>query len=552
MAKTASRLTGHFGGCFSSCTWFRGGTTMTTTGEPPSASAELDADTQKLHELGYAQELRRRMSGFSNFAVSFTIISILSGCLTAYGIAMTNGGPVDMTWGWLLVGMMTLVVGLGMAEVCSAYPTAGGLYYWSAKLAKRNGAAWSWFTGWFNLLGQVAVTAGIDYGFSLFFNAFLNLTTGWAATPGHTLLIYAGILILHAGLNIFGVRVVAFLSDVSVWWHILCVVLIVTVLLAVPAHHASTSFVFTRLVNETGYHNRFYVFMIGLLLAQYTFTGYDASAHMTEETHNAAVAGPKGIVRSIWVSLIAGFVLLVGITYAITNNYSSALVSKTGVPPVQIWIGAIGRHGGEWLLVVAMVAQAYCGMASVTANSRMIYAFSRDGAIPGSHFWHHINPRTRTPSRAVYFAVVFAFILAIPSIWSSVAYGAVIWVSVIGLYIAYGIPPLLRRLAGDSFKPGPWHLGRWSTLVGWVGVAWVGIITVLFVLPTASPITWHDFNYTPVAVGVVLLYAGIFWLVSARKWFKGPRPQGDETRLEEIERELQVIESLEVELEHTT
>ncbi len=140
----------------------------------------------------------------------------------------------------------------------------------------------------------MAVTAGIDYGFSLFFNAFLNLTTGWAATPGHTLIIYAGILIVHAALNISGVRVVAFLSDVSVWWHILGVVLIVAVLLAVPAHHASASFVFTKLVNETGFHNSFYVFMIGLLLAQYTFTGYDASAHMTEETHNAAVSGPRG------------------------------------------------------------------------------------------------------------------------------------------------------------------------------------------------------------------------------------------------------------------
>ncbi|HLX78896.1 MAG TPA: amino acid permease, partial [Acidimicrobiales bacterium] len=271
---------------------------MTVSEESISrTTAVIDADVAKLHQLGYAQELRRRMGGFSNFAVSFTIISILSGCLTAYGIAMTNGGPVDMTWGWIFVGVMTMIVGLGMAEVCSAYPTAGGLYYWSAKLAKNNGPAWSWFTGWFNLLGQVAVTAGIDYGFALFFNAFLSLTTGWAATPGHTLLIYAGILALHAALNIFGVRVVAFLSDVSVWWHILGVVLIVTVLLAVPAHHATTSFVFTKLVNETGFHNSFYVFMIGLLLAQYTFTGYDASAHMTEETHNAAVAGPKGIVR---------------------------------------------------------------------------------------------------------------------------------------------------------------------------------------------------------------------------------------------------------------
>jgi amino acid transporter len=192
-----------------------------------------------------------------------------------------------------------------------------------------------------------------------------------------------------------------------------------------------------------------------------------------------------------------------------------------------------------------MVAQAYCGMASVTANSRMIYAFSRDGAIPGSKFWHHINPRTRTPSRSIYFAVVFAFILAIPSMWSTVAYGAVISIAVIGLYIAYVIPTLLRRLAGDSFTPGPWNLGKWSAAVGWIGVVWVGIITVLFVLPTASPITWHNFNYTIVAVGVVLAYAGIFWLVSARKWFTGPRAQGDEAALEAIEANLETAEQLE-------
>ncbi len=175
--------------------------------------------------------------------------------------------------------------------------------------------------------------------------------------------------------------------------------------------------------------------MIGLLLAQYTFTGYDASAHMTEETHNAAIAGPKGIVRSIWVSLIAGFVLLVGITYAITDNYQSALASSTGVPPVQIWIDAIGRHGGEWLLVVAMVAQAYCGMASITANSRMIYAFSQGRRHSRVEVLAPRQPADTDPvDRAVYFAVVFAFILAIPSMWSSVAYGAVISIAVIGLY----------------------------------------------------------------------------------------------------------------------
>src|SRR6266852_1829810 len=162
-----------------------------------AAAPAAGTDEQRLHELGYAQELRRRMSGFSNFAVSFTIISILSGCLTLYGYGMNTGGPAIIVWGWPIVGIMTLMVGLAMAEVCSNYPTAGGLYYWSAKLARKNGASWSWFTGWFNFLFQVAVTAGIDFGAAFFLTAFLNLQWGYPATPGYTILVYAGILLLH-------------------------------------------------------------------------------------------------------------------------------------------------------------------------------------------------------------------------------------------------------------------------------------------------------------------------------------------------------------------
>src|ERR1051326_4097631 len=201
--------------------------------------------------MGYAQELRRRMSGFSNFAVSFTIISILSGCLTLYGYGMNTGGPAVIVWGWPFIGVMVLFVGLSMAEVCSSYPTAGGLYYWAAKLAPRNGPAWSWFTGWFNFLGQVAVTAGIDFGAAFFTTAFLNLQWGFAATPGHTILVYAGILLLHGILNQFGVRLVALLNDISVWWHLIGVLIIVGVLAIAPSHHQSASFVFTHIVNNT-------------------------------------------------------------------------------------------------------------------------------------------------------------------------------------------------------------------------------------------------------------------------------------------------------------
>src|ERR1700682_297707 len=177
-----------------------------------------DSDTEALHRMGYAQELRRRMSTFSNFAVSFTIISILSGCLTVFYFGMTNGGPAVITLGWPFVGIMVTIVGLAMAEVCSSYPTAGGLYYWAAKLGGNNSAAWSWFTGWFNLLGQVAVTAGIDFGLAFFATALLHQVFNYPTSPPWIILIYAIALFLHGLLNTFGVRVVALLNDISVWW----------------------------------------------------------------------------------------------------------------------------------------------------------------------------------------------------------------------------------------------------------------------------------------------------------------------------------------------
>ncbi|MEV0643935.1 amino acid permease [Phytomonospora sp. NPDC050363] len=500
-------------------------------------SAGPGDDRRRLHELGYAQELSRNMSGFSNFAVSFTIISILSGCLTLYAFGMDTGGPAIIVWGWPLVGLMTLLVGLAMAEVCSSYPTAGGLYYWAAKMAPSRAAAWSWFTGWFNFLGQVAVTAGIDFGAAFFLNALLDLQFGFAATPEHTIILFGAILVLHGLLNTFGVRLVALFNDISVWWHIAGVLLIVGALVVLPDRHQPAEFVFTGFVNNTGWSSTIYVGMLGLLLAQYTFTGYDASAHMTEETVDAARSGPKGMVMSIVVSLVAGWVLLIGLTFAI-QDYDGALASETGVPPAQIFIDAVGMSLGKFLLVVVVGAQFFCGMASVTANSRMIYAFSRDGALPASRFWHRINKRTRTPTNAIWLAAGGAFLLGLPYLWNSTAYAAVTSVAVIGLYIAYVLPTILRLRQGDRFHRGPWHLGRWSRPIGIIAVIWVGFIAVLFTLPQKSPVTVETFNYTPIAVLVVLGFAGIWWLVSARKWFTGPKVQGTPEELSAIERDL--------------
>ncbi|MGA2836408.1 MAG: amino acid permease [Acidimicrobiales bacterium] len=507
----------------------------------------MDADTRRLHELGYAQELKRGMGGFSNFAISFSIISILTGGITTYYLGMDAGGPLVITTGWFIVGAFVLCVGLGMAEICSAYPTAGGLYYWSAQLAPKNKAAWSWACGWFNLVGQVAVTASIDYGLATYVAFLLSLySNSFHSTVKWILVFYAVILAAHGLLNTFRVKLVGMLADVSAWWHLIGTVVIVVALVAIPSHHQSVSFLFhsENLTGWTGPFAGVYAFAIGLLLAQYTLTGYDASAHMTEETHVAAKEGPKGIVRAIYISIIAGFILNLAMTLAIQGGPKdyAALAGNGATAGGQLFVDAITGQGGKLLVIISMVAMFFCGMASVTANSRMIYAFSRDGAVPGHKLWHRLHPDTRTPVNAVWMAVVVAFLLGVPSLYQvgnySVAFFAIVAIGTIGLYVAYGIPIFLRLRAGDSFEPGPWNLGRWSKPIGYIAVIWVVVIAILFVSPSFYPwTTAANFNWAGPVFVAVMAAVLIWYAVSAHKWFTGPKIQGSEDALEEIEEE---------------
>jgi amino acid transporter len=504
-----------------------------------------NSDTERLHELGYAQELKRGMGSFSNFAVSFSIISILTGGITTYYLGMDAGGPFVITTGWFIVGALTLCVGLGMAEICSAYPTAGGLYYWSARLATKNKAAWSWACGWFNLVGQVAVTASIDYGLATYVGFLLSLySSSFHSNVRWTLFFYALVLIAHGILNTFRVRLVSMLADVSAWWHFAGTLVIVAALFFIPSHHQSASFLFSHdnLTGWTGPFAGFYTFSIGLLLAQYTLTGYDASAHMTEETHDAARSGPKSLVRAIYISIIAGFILNLAMTLAIQGGAKqyAALALNGPTAGGQLFVDALTGAGGKLLVILAMIAMFFCGLASVTANSRMIYAFSRDGAVPGHRLWHRLHPETRTPVNAVWLAVTVAFILGLPSLYqvggASVAFFAIVSIGTVGLYVAYVIPIFLRLRAKATFVPGPWSLGKWSTPIGTIAIVWVIIITILFFAPAFYPWTTAvDINWAGPVFAAVMATVFIWYGVSARKWFTGPKMQGDAAQLREIE-----------------
>ena len=493
----------------------------------------LDADAQRLAELGYKQQFDRRWSGFSNFAISFSIISILSGCFTTFSQAWNNGGPIAISIGWPIIAGFILIIGLCMSELVSAFPTAGGIYYWSFRLGRP---VHGWLTGWLNLVGLIAVIAGVDYGFATFFVTTANLFNGWW-DPTHLGLVFMVFLVtvvIHIVMNVFGARIIHLLQNINVYWHVVGVAAIVLILVIAPDHHQSASFVFTHRNNNSGFSGDlfwFYVLPLGFLLTQYTITGFDASAHVSEETGGAAKAAAQGLWRSIFYSGVGGWILLLSFLFAATNV--DEINKAAGFSPV-IFQTALSDSLAKVVLIISCVGQFFCGMSCVTAASRMLFAFSRDRAVPGHRLWSAVD-RNHNPSNAAVAAGAAAIVLTLPALYAPkgttvpIAFFAVTSVTVLGLFLAFLIPIWLRYKAGDSFNTGPWTLGRHYRWMAPVAVAEIIIISIYFILPTNpggvpwdESFDWTLVQYAPIALAVVVGGAMLWWVLSAHRWFTGP------------------------------
>jgi len=500
--------------------------------------AAADPDRARLHQLGYKQELKRGLSVLSNFALSFSIISVMMGVTITYNTGLRYGGPVSMTLGWLAVTVFNGCVALSMAEICSAYPTSGGLYYWSAKLAGKEWAPLaSWITGWFNIVGQWAATTSIDFSLAQLVQVIVLLGTGGLNGGGYmaskyvVLAIYGAILVIHGLINSLPIQYMAWFGQLGAFWNAAGILVLVILIPAVAKERASVGFIFTHfnVDDATGIQDKAYTLAVGLLMSQYSVIGYDASAHMTEETKNADWSGPMGILTSVALSSVLGWIYLVALTSLVTDIPSLLDPGNDagGYAVAQALYTAFHRRfgtgvGGLVCLGIVAIATFLCGCACITSNSRMGYAFSRDRAMPFSHVWYRVN-KQEVPFNVVWLSVAVALVMALTSLGSQVAFQAMVSIATVGQYVAYALPIVFRvTTARRSFVPGPFHLGKYGLLVGWVAVAWVALVTVLFSLPVAYPVAKDNFNYTPVFVGGVLLLSVGAWVLHARFWFQGP------------------------------
>jgi amino acid transporter len=506
------------------------------------SGVELDDDELLLAELGYKQELHRSWSGFSNFAISFSIISILAGCFTSFGLGWNNGGPAAIAWGWPIISVFILIIGFCMAELVSAFPTSGGIYWWASKLG---GVKAGYYTGWLNLIGLLAIVASVAYGCATFFDLTVStFSASWLKHYSLTRVFIEFVIILAIAsvVNIFSSHLLAILNNVSVWWHVGGAAAVILILFIVPDHHASVSAVFTHTVNNTGLFGGkthgagfiLYVLPLAAILTQYTITGYDASAHLSEETHKAADTAAKGMWRSIFYSAIGGWLLLLAFLFAVQNEGD---VTKGGGGVALIFSQALSSHWGGTVLLISAAGQFFCTVACMTSCSRMLFAFSRDGAVPGSRHWSKLSAN-RVPVHGVILTAVIAVILTSPALVKvdiggapvPVAFFAVVTIGVIGLYMAFAVPIYYRWKAGSNFVAGNWTLGskyKWMSVIALVEIVITSIVALFPTsaggLPWNDGFSWKFVNYTILVVPGALIALWIYWHASVKKWFTGPK-----------------------------
>jgi amino acid transporter len=524
----------------------------------------IQQDVEDLRKLGYAQQLFREMGGFSNFAISFSIISILTGAVLLYGYGLKFAGPIINTVGWPVVSLFTLCVAASMAELASVYPTAGGLYFWAFRLGGR---AWAWVTAWLNMIGQVAATAGINVAAAIYiigaiariFNLpndmqvpIFGKLTGWYFQLFVMVLITAPQVLI----NIFGIRATARLNDFSVWWHIGGVFLIAVLLTAFGSSHNDAGFLFksATVVNPLDASSAevspghtvpalvmgeikipsplfaafpaladFYraapfmlVFVLAMLQAQWTYTGYDASAHTAEETVMARLNSAWGIFLSVAVSAVVGYILLLVLTWCIPRGDIDATISDP-CPVLQIVYGNLRSVFANAIAIIIGVAMWLCGASSITSMSRMWYAFARDGGMPGSKLISRVSPCYRTPVWSILITSVLSILICV----YAAAYSVVTSISTVTLYLAYIIPVYLnwrnrRRNRGEFASPAtaPWNLGRSAPFINAIAIVWTIFIAVIFSIPPNELVLW-----SLVVLTVVLI---AYWRISVSRHFRGP------------------------------
>ncbi|EPS45186.1 hypothetical protein H072_833 [Dactylellina haptotyla CBS 200.50] len=503
-------------------------------------------DADMLAKLGYAQELKRNFSKFEVLGIAFAIMGLLPSIASTLAFSIP-AGPVGMVWGWFIASGCIFIVGVAMADLGSAMPTAGGLYWWTHYFASpRYKNPLSFLVGYSNTLGLVGGLCSIDYGFALMLISVVVLATDGEFVPTNGIIycVFMGCVLSHAIVVTFASKIMGKLQTVFTVANLL---LIAATFIVLPVgrrnERNSASYIFTETANLTGWPTG-WAFFLAWLSPIWTIGAFDSCVHISEEAKNATKAVPWGIMGSIGLCWSLGFLCCIVIAGCMSTDLEGLLTTPFGQPMAQIYYDAVGKNGAIAMMTLLFLTQWLMGVSILVAASRQSWAFSRDGALPFSSFFNHISKRFGyIPLRTVWGCAILACVLGLLCLIATAAASALFSLCVAGNNLAWFMPIFARIVWGrEKFVPGPFYTGRFSIPIAIAACVFLVFSTLLAMMPAAGPsVDKASMNYTILINGCLWGGALAYYFIDARKWFTGPKITIDAAQLSE-EQEKKMLE----------
>lgn len=486
-------------------------------------------DDELLLNMGYEPELAREFSPLQIFGVSFSIMSLVPSIASVLMYSLYAGG-VGMTWGWFIPIFFIFCIGLNLSELASAMPTAGGLYWWTHKFApKKIAAPMSFLCGYSNTLGLIASLGSIDYGFANQLLACVQMgIEDYEPQDSHRYGVFAGAIITQAIVSLLPSR---YLSQIQTFTIVLNMAVIFVIVIALPIGVKnqgrslnSGGFVFGNTTNGTDWPYG-WSFFLSWLAAIWCVSSHDSCIHMAEEASNAPVAVPFGILMSIGLCWVLGFLVMAILAAVINPDFQAVLDTPTGNPLAQIIQDALGNRWAIGLMAIFAIIQWCMGLSSVMSASRQTWAFARDDCLPFSGWTKKV---TRSlPINAILFACGFALIIGLLILVNETAASAIFSLAISALQLSWAMPIFFRVLSydPDAFTPGPFFMGhRLSKISGWISSIYsLFCICALSMFPSVKHPDASEMNYTVVISVFVWGGSLIYYYFWAHKWYDGPK-----------------------------
>ncbi|CAK7274713.1 GABA/polyamine transporter [Sporothrix epigloea] len=501
--------------------------------EIPVVEGEHGSDDDVLGALGYKPEFKREFSLWSTFCVSFAVLGLLPSVASTLYYGMGYAGTPGMVWGWLIAMVFIQCIAMGMAELCSAMPTSGGLYYAAAVLAPpKYGPFAAWITGWSNWLGQVTGAPSVDYSLASMILAAVSINKpDYVPQNYQVFLLTILLMIVHAVISSMPTKWVAQFNSIGSTFNILALIVVFVVILAADNR---TSQGLSRFNSSSSVWGDFYAgtdfpkgvsILMSFIAVIWTMSGYDSPFHLSEECSNANIASPRAIVMTSGIGGAIGWALNVAIAYTIVD-IDAALNDESGQPFAAYLLQILGEKAAMACLALTIIAAFSMGQGCMVAASRVTFSYSRDGCLPLSRYWAKVNTYTKTPVNAVWLNCFVGCLSVLLIFAGDAAIGAIFSIGAIGAFVAFTVPISIRTFfVGSRFRPGPWNLGKYSYVNGVVSTMFTILMIPILCLPavTGSDLDADGMNWTIVVWGGPMLLAIVWFLVDAHKWFKGPK-----------------------------